>query len=57
MERLFVIVLLVLLSGCAELSERHASSSARHPCGNIWDICRGDSQVLDKIRDITEGVN
>lgn len=57
MGRLLVIAAIILMSGCAQLSERAATSHSRHPCGNVWDICRGDNAVLDKIRDITEGVN
>lgn len=44
------------IAGCSTLQERSASQSIRHPCGNIWNICRGDSAILDTIsRGLTGG--
>ncbi len=37
------------VAGCSTLQDRAASQPIRHPCGNIYDICKGDSAVLDTI--------
>lgn len=56
--RLFVVFLaLFVLSGCATISERYSSQHERHPCGNVLDICPGDSAALDRIHSILNGQN
>jgi len=52
-----IVALCVVLSGCAAMSDRYATSQQRHSCGNVWDICPGDNAAVDKIRSVLEGRN
>ena len=54
MKKLFML-LLVALGGCASVSDRISDYPLRHPCGNIWNVCAGDSYWVDRIRAILEG--
>lgn len=47
----------VLLSGCSTLSERAATSTIRHPCGNVWDVCEGDNPWLLVVDNVLTGKN
>jgi len=51
------IAIAIALSGCASMEARYAESEARHPCGNVWDICPGDNKAVDKIKHVLEGKN
>lgn len=37
------------LSGCATIVDQARAFPVRHPCGNVWDICPGDSKVYDTL--------
>lgn len=51
------ILLVFFLSGCSTMANQYATSQIRHPCGNIWDVCPGDSVVIDRIRFVLDGRN
>lgn len=51
------VAVLTAVAGCASLDERYSTQYTRHPCGNVWDICPGDSYFLDKAADILTGAN
>lgn len=48
---------ILFLSGCAEISQRREESNVRHPCGNIFDVCPGDSQIIDVAARVLNGTN
>ncbi|WGN90803.1 O-spanin [Burkholderia phage vB_BglM_WTB] len=49
------IALLVAISGCTTLSDRYSSAHVRHPCGNVWNVCPGDSPFWDAARKLSLG--
>ncbi|ABL96823.1 spanin [Burkholderia phage BcepF1] len=55
MKRIVSILILTILSGCATIADRASDAPIRHPCGNVWDVCPGDSAFLDRINAVLQG--
>ncbi len=52
---LCVAYLLMLLTGCVTLADRASSQPERHPCGNIWNVCPGDNEFIDRLSWVLAG--